>query len=56
VGSAVVMTLCILEMSAEQWKLELAVLNLRAFLPKDVLISQMDLGNMGIKPAKDLAQ
>ena len=46
----------ILEISAQQRTLALAVLNLRGFLQKDVLIGQMDLGDIGIKPAKDRAQ
>jgi len=52
----VVLTLWILEIFAKQRTLALAVLNLRIFLQKDVLISQMVLGDIGIKPAKDRAQ
>lgn len=40
----------------KQRTLALAALNLRVLLQKDVLISQMDLVDIGIKLAKDRAQ
>jgi len=44
--------LWILEVFAKQRTLALEALNLRVFLLKCVLISQMDLGDIGIKQAK----